>query len=280
VVTARQRRQAVTLAMTAAALTERQACRYTGFSRSSQRYASHRADPVVLRERLLTLATLKPRWGYRRLHWRLCREGFVVNRKRVYRLYREAGLVVRRRGRKRIAVPRQPLAAPAAPNSRWSMDFVSDAFGSGRKFRCFTVVDDFTRESVALEVAHRFTGTEVGDALDRAIVVRGPPATIVCDNGPEFTSQALDQWAHGRGILLDFIAPGKPVQNAFIESFNGRLRDECLNESWFVSLRDAQRTIGAWQKEYNSDRPHGSLQNQTPNEFAASWTTSTQGCPS
>lgn len=279
-VTARQRRQAVTLAMTAAALTERQACRYTGFSRSSQRYASRRADPVALRERLLTLATLKPRWGYRRLHWRLCREGFAVNRKRVYRLYREAGLVVRRRRRKRVAVPRQPIAAPQAPNQRWSMDFVSDALGSGRKFRCFTVVDEFTRESVALDVQHSFTGADVGDALDRAIAGRARPATIICDNGPEFTSQALDQWAHDRGILLDFIAPGKPVQNAFIESFNGRLRDECLNETWFVSLRDAQRTIATWRAEYNSDRPHGSLQDLTPTEFAARWTTSTQGIQS
>jgi putative transposase len=266
--------------MTAAALTERQACRYTGFSRSSQRYASRRADPVALRERLLTLATLKPRWGYRRLHWRLCREGFAVNRKRIYRLYREAGLVVRRRRRKRVAVPRQPIAAPQAPNQRWSMDFVSDALGSGRKFRCFTVVDDFTRENVALDVQHSFTGADVGDALDRAIAGRTRPATIVCDNGPEFTSQALDQWAHDRGILLDFIAPGKPVQNAFIESFNGRLRDECLNETWFVSLWDAQRTIASWRAEYNSDRPHGSLQDLAPTEFAARWTTSTQGIQS
>ncbi len=142
------------------------------------------------------------------------------------------------------------------------------------------MVDDFTRESVALEVPHGFTGVDVGDALDRAIAGRARPATIVCDNGPEFTSQALDQWAHDRGVLLNFIAPGKPMQNAFIESFNGRLRDECLNETWFVSLRDAQRTIAHWRTEYKADRPHGRLQNLTPTEFAARWTTSAQGIPS
>jgi putative transposase len=264
------------MAMTAAAVPERQACRYTGFSRSSQRYQSRRPERTALRERLLTLAALKPRWGYRRLYWLLRREGEAVNRKLVYRVYRELGLSVRRRKRKRVAVVRQPLAIPTRPNARWSMDFVSDALGDGRKFRSFTVVDDFTRECVALDVARSFTGQCVARVLDRAIGERAMPATIVCDNGPEFTSQALDQWAHERGIQLHFIEPGKPVQNAFAESFNGRVRDECLNETWFLSLAEAEVTLGAWRAEYNAGRPHGSLRNLTPAEFAARWTTSTR----
>lgn len=265
------------MAMTAAQLPERQACRSTGFARSSQRYQARRADHLLLRERLQALAVLKPRWGDRRLHWLVRREGIAVNRKLVYRLYRELGLSVRRRKRKRVAVVRQPLVSPPGPNVRWSMDFVSDALGSGRRFRGFTVVDDFTRECVALDVAHRFTGRCVAAVLDRAIASRAVPATIVCDNGPEFASQALDQWAHQRGIQLHFIEPGKPVQNAFAESFNGRVRDECLNETWFLTLAEARVTLGAWRREYNAGRPHGSLQGLTPTEFAARWSTSTGG---
>ena len=274
--TAGQRRLAVTSAMAAAGIPERQACRYTGFSRSSQRYRTRRPERTALRERLLTLATLKPRWGYRRLYWLLRREGERVNRKLVYRVYRELGLSVRRRKRKRVAVVRQAMVIPTRPNARWSMDFVSDALGDGRKFRSFTVVDDFTRECVALDVARSFTGRCVARVLDRAAAERTWPTTIVCDNGPEFTSQALDQWAHQRGVQLHFIEPGKPVQNAFAESFNGRVRDECLNETWFLTLAEAQVTLGAWRAEYNGGRPHGSLQSLTPTEFAAHWTTSTR----
>lgn len=263
------------MAMHAAQLPERQACRYTGFSRSSQRYRRRRPERTALRERLLTLATLKPRWGYRRLYWLLRREGEAVNRKLVYRVYRELGLGVRRRQRKRVAVVRQPRAVPTRPNVRWSMDFVSDALGDGRRFRGFTVVDDFTRECVALEVARSFTGRCVARVLERCATERAWPATIVCDNGPEFTSQALDQWAHEHGVQLHFIEPGKPVQNAFAESFNGRVRDECLNETWFLSLAEAEVTLGAWRTEYNARRPHGSLQSLTPAEFAARWTTLT-----
>lgn len=274
--TAGQRRLAVTMAMTAAEIPERQACRYTGFSRSSQRYQARRPERTALRERLLTLATLKPRWGYRRLHWLLRREGEHVNRKLVYRVYRELGLSVRRRKRTRVAVVGQRLAIPQRPNARWSMDFVSDALGDGRKFRGFTVVDDFTRECVALDVARSFTGHCVARVLDRAISERTAPTAIICDNGPEFTSQALEQWAHQRGVQLHFIEPGKPVQNAFAESFSGRVRDECLNETWFLTLAEAQVTLGAWRAEYNAGRPQGSLQSLTPAEFAARWSTSTR----
>lgn len=264
------------MTMTAAHVPERQACRFTGFSRSSQRYRSRRPARTALRERLLTLAMLKPRWGYRRLHWLVRREGLHVNRKVVYRVYRELGLSVRRRKRKRVAVVRQPLAAPTGPNRRWSMDFVSDALGDGRKFRGFTVVDDFTRECVALDVARSFTGACVAGVLDRVIGERGVPATIVCDNGSEFTSQALDQWAHRRGVQLHFIEPGKPVQNAFAESFNGRVRDECLNETWFVTLEEARVVLQSWRREYNQGRPHGKLKGLTPTEFATNWSTSTE----
>lgn len=275
-VTAGQRREAVTMAMTAAAVPERQACRYTGFSRSSQRYRLRRSERTALRERLATLATLQPRWGYRRLCWLLRREELGVNRKLVYRVYRELDLSLRRRTRKRVAVVRQPLAVLVRPNARWSMDFVSDALDDGRKFRGFTVVDDFTREGVALEVALGFTGHGVARVLDRAIGERAMPATIVCDNGPEFTSQALDQWAHERGIQLHFIEPGKPMQNAFAAIFNGRVRGECLNETWFLTLAEAEVTLGAWRADYNAGRPQGSSRSLTPTEFAARWSTSTR----
>ena len=253
-------------------VSERRACRYTGFARSSQRYRTCRPARTELRARLQTLATERPRWGYRRLYVLLRREGYVVNRKLVQRVYREEGLHVRRRKRKRVAVPRVPLPSPSAPNERWSMDFVSDALGDGRKFRALTRVDDFTRESPAIEVDFSLPGERVVRVLDQLAVTRGLPTTLVCDNGPEFAGQALDQWAHTRGVALQFIQPGKPIQNAFAESFNGRLRDECLNESWFVSLADAQQTIEAWRVDYNVARPHSGLADRTPAEFARAFT--------
>jgi putative transposase len=268
VVTPAQRRAAVTEAMTAAGISERQACRFTGFARSTQRYATRRPPRSELRARLQTLAELRPRWGYRRLHLLLRREGCGVNRKLVQRLYREEGLSVHRRKRKRVAVTRRLILAPSGPNERWSMDFVSDALGDGRKFRALTIVDDFTRESPAIEVEFSLTGERVARVLERLATTRGLPTTIVCDNGPEFQSLALDQWAHRRAVTLHFIEPGRPVQNAFAESFNGRLRDECLNENWFVSLPDAQHTIEAWRIDYNEIRPHSKLANRTPAAFA------------
>jgi putative transposase len=189
---------------------------------------------------LHTLATLRPRWGYRRLYVLLRREGYAVNRKLVQRVYREEGLHVRRRKRKRVAVPRVLLLVPTVPNARWSMDFVSDALGDGRKVRVLTIVDDFTREAPAIAVDFSLPGERVVRVLDQLAATRGLPTAIVCDNGPEFARQRLDQWAHARGVALQFIQPGKPIQNAFADSFNGRLRDECLNESWFVSLADAK----------------------------------------
>lgn len=269
-VTVVQRRRAVQEAMTAAALSERQACRFTGFARSSQRYAPQR-DDAVLRARLETLAELKPRWGYRRLHWLLTREGWQVNRKRVQRVYRLAGLIVRRRRRKRVSVARVPRPLPNVPNARWSMDFMQDTLGDGRVIRLFTVVDDFTRACVLIAVDYALPALRITRELDAVAQTVELPAALVCDNGAEFTSQAFDQWAHERGIVLQFIRPGKPVENAYIESFNGRLRDECLNQSWFVNLRDAQRTIEAWRLEYNGARPHSALADRTPAEFTADY---------
>jgi putative transposase len=256
--------------METAGISQRQACRFTGFARSSQRYATRRPARPELRARLHTLALLRPRWGYRRLHRLLRRDGYAVNRKLVQRVYREEGLHVRRRRRKRVAVVRSPLAPSRHRSERWSMDFVSDALGDGRTFRALTIVDDFTRECPAIVVDFSLGGDRVARELDTLGTIHGLPRTIVCDNGSEFTSLALDQWAHRRAVALHFIEPGKPVQNAFAESFNGRLRDECLNEHWFVSLSDAQHTIEAWRIDYNEVRPHSSLKDQTPAAFAES----------
>jgi putative transposase len=197
----------------------------------------------------------------------------MVNHKRVYRLYREAGLAVRKRARKRVARERLPAATAVRPNECWSLDFVSDALHWGRKIRMLTVVDAFTRESLAIEVDTSLSGTRVARVLDQVIERRGgTPAEITLDNGPELTSKALDQWAYERGVRLRFIEPGKPVQNCFIESFNGRLRDECLNEHWFQSLRHARRIVEEWRMDYNHTRPHSSLGNRTPDEFHAAFT--------
>lgn len=269
-VTARQRRQAVQEVRTAAGLSERRACRFTGFPRATQRYVPQR-DDATLRARLQTLAELKPRWGYRRLHWLLLREGWQVNRKRVQRIYREAGLVVRRRSRKRVSLARVLRALPQAPQRRWSMDFMQDTLGNGRVIRLFTVVDDFTRACVLLVVDVALPAARIIRQLDQLRATTALPTTLVCDNGAEFTSQAFDQWAHTRGITLQFIRPGRPVENAYIESFNGRLRDECLNQHWFVSLPDAQQTIEAWRQEYNTGRPHSALAGRTPAEFIADY---------
>ncbi len=197
------------------------------------------------------------------------RERFAVNHKRVYRLYREEGLSVRRRKRKRMAgVARAPRPIPERANHRWSMDFVSDALASGRRIRVLTVIDDFASESLATEVDTSLPGLPVARVLDRLAVERGLPELITVDNGPEFAGRIQDAWAYAHGVGLHFIDPGKPVQNAYIESFNGRLRDECLNEHWFMSLPAARSIIETWRGDYNAVRPHSALGNRTPEEFA------------
>ncbi len=249
---------------------ERRACRLVGIKRSSARYRTRGSGDAELRERLRQLAGERRRFGYRRLHVMLVREGERVNHKRIYRLYREEGLSVRKRKRKRVSrAARVPLQAPAGPNQLWSLDFVQDTLSWGRKFRMLTVVDAYTRESLAILPGKdtSLSGMRVARVLERVTTERGKPAEIVLDNGPELTSRALDQWASERGVQLQFIDPGKPQQNGFIESFNGRLRDECLNEHWFLSLPHARRTIEDWRVDYNLNRPHSSLGNLTPEEF-------------
>ena len=266
-VTPSARRRVVAYLLAAYPASERRACRALGVARSSQRYRSRRAPRDELRVRLRTLALLKPRWGYRRLYWLLRREGWRVNRRLVQRVYREDGLAVRQRRRKRVSVARTPRVLPRRANERWSMDFVRDTLGDGRAFRALTIVDDFTRESVAIEVDTSLPGERVVQVLERLAGTRGLPDGIVCDNGPEFAGQVLDQWAHRRGVQLLFIQPGKPVQNAFAESFNWRLRDECLNETWFWTVAEARITIEQWRVEFNTARPHSGLASRTPSEY-------------
>jgi len=246
----------------------RRACRTIGMSVSSYRYAP-REPGDGLRARLIELASQRPRWGYRNLHWLLLEEGRLVNHKRVYRIYREERLMVRRRGRRRMkSIPRMPLACPTKVNERWSMDFVSDAISSGRLFRTLNVIDDKSRESLVGQVAHHHSGLTVSEQLDRVGAQRGLPEVIVADNGPEFRSRVLLRWAYARKVRIHFIDPGKPMQNAFVESFNGKFRDECLSEHWFTSIRDAQATIDVWRRDYNEVRRHRSL-GMPPARYAA-----------
>lgn len=219
--------------------------------------------------RLRELAQARPRFGYLRLHVLLRREGWVVNRKRVHRIYREEGLTVRLpRRRKRASHLRVVPPRPSQVNERWSMDFVADTLLDGRRFRALTVVDNWSRHSRLIEPDFTLTGTKVVAALERVAKRTGYPQMITVDNGSEFTSKALDAWTHAHGVRLDFIRPGKPVENAVIESFNGRFRDECLNVQVFVSLHDARQKIETWRIDYNEHRPHGSLGDLTPQEFA------------
>jgi putative transposase len=222
-----------------------------------------------LRERLCEIAAQKRRYGYRRVYRRLRREGWLVNRKRVYRIYRQEGLAVRRRKRKRIGlVERKPLPKPAAANISWSMDFVSDGLADGRRLRCLNIVDDCTRECVAIEVDTSITGSRVKAVLEKLSEERGLPRSITVDHGPEFEGQVLDTWAYTANVQLSFIRPGKPNENAYIESFNGKFRDECLNEHWFMTMRHAREIIENWRIEYNTEREHSSLDKRTPQEYA------------
>jgi len=220
--------------------------------------------------RLKELAASRPRFGYRRLHVLLCREGWRINHKVTYRLYCEEDLQVRTRRRRKIATrPRLKLDAATRVDERWSMDFVTDQLADGRYFRVLTVVDQFSRECVALHAGLSIRSKLVGEVLDRAMRQRSAPVAITCDNGSEFTSRYFDSWAFFRKIDLDFIRPGKPVENAYIESFNGRLREECLSQNWFVDLFDVQAALAAWREDYNVSRPHTSLGGLAPVEYVA-----------
>ncbi|WP_426727713.1 IS3 family transposase [Enterobacter cloacae complex sp. 319F7] len=269
-----EKREAVMLMCDATGLSQRRACRLTGLSLSTCRYEAHRpAADAHLSGRITELALERRRFGYRRIWQLLRRAGFShVNHKRVYRLYHLSGLgVKRRRRRKGLATERLPLLRPAAPNLTWSMDFVMDALSTGRRIKRLTCVDDFTKECLTVTVAFGISGVQVTRILDSIALFRGYPATIRTDQGPEFTCRALDQWAFEHGVELRLIQPGKPTQNGFIESFNGRFRDECLNEHWFSDIVHARKIINDWRQDYNECRPHSTLNYQTPSEFAAGW---------
>jgi putative transposase len=253
-------------------VSERRACRVVGIPRSSYRYRSVARDQTPLRLRLRDLAATRVRYGYRRLHILLRREGWRVNHKRVYRLYREEGLGIRaKRRKKRVSAPRV-LPPPAhRPQERWSMDFLTDDLADGRRFRVLTIVDTVSRVSPAIEVGVSLTGERVVAVLERLRGTIGRPERIAIDNGPEFISKALDAWAYRNGVQLEFSRPGKPTDNAFVESFNGRFRDECLNQHWFASVEEVRQTVEAWRIEYNTERPHRALGQQTPAAWEAAW---------
>jgi putative transposase len=233
------------------------------------RYRCRRPEDTAIRERLRELAAQRRRFGYRRLGWMLAREGHTINHKKLYRIYREQRLMVRRRrGRKRALGTRAPMTLPSRINQRWSLDFVSDTLSDGRRFRILCVVDDFSRECLAAVVDTSLGGVRVVRELERLVDERAMPETVVSDNGTELTSGAVLRWATRR-VAWHYIEPGKPVQNAFIESFNGKLRDECLNEYVFSTLAEARAIIEAWRQDYNQLRPHSSLGALTPSEFAA-----------
>jgi putative transposase len=268
VVTPGARREAVAQLQDRFTVSERGACRLVGAARSTVRYRPQPRDDEALVERLRELAQQRPRFGYRRLHALLRREGEAVNHKRVYRLYRAAGLAIPRRKRKRVTVSRgQPARVGAVPNEHWSLDFMSDTLSTGRRLRTLSVLDTCTREALAIAVDTSLPSQAVTRVLDWIRLSRQGPQRITLDNGPELTSRWFDQWADQHGIQLDYIDPGKPVQNAIIESFNGRFRDECLNSHWFTNLEDARRTIEAWRLDYNRARPHSALGYRTPEEL-------------
>lgn len=259
-------------------VSQRCGCALLGLPRSVAQYQPKRIDSEKLIKRLKKLAAERPRFGYRRLHRILVREGWRLNRKKVYRIYKKLGLQVRRKRRRQVARPsRKPKVIPTRVNEAWSMDFMSDALVDGRKIRIFNVVDDLSREAVTMEVDTSLPAARVIRALNRAIEERSKPNRIMMDNGPEFTSNALDAWAYERGIELHFITPGKPIENAVVESFNARVREECLNQHCFFSMQEAEAIIEDWRIDYNTVRPHGSLDYLTPREFAA---TLEEGYPS
>ncbi len=273
-VTPAAKRKAVTHLMGQHEMSERRACKAIGSCRMTIRYNSTRPDDKDLRERMTALARERRRFGYRRLHVLLRREGHAVNHKKLYRLYREEKLTVRKRGgRKRAIGTRAPMLVPIQPNERWSLDFVSDQFTDGRRFRILTVVDDCTRENLALVADTSLSGARVARELEHLVTERGKPRMIVSDNGSELTSNAILAWADRAHVEWHYIAPGKPMQNGFIESFNGRLRDELLNETLFSSINHARTTLSKWREDYNKDRPHSQLGWMTPSEFADTFAT-------
>jgi len=240
-------------------------------ARSTFYYKPHRDTQAALRKRIREIAKTRIRYGYRRIHVLLQREGWQVNAKRVYRIYKEEGLQLRNKTPKRkvSAKRREAPVTATQPNEVWAMDFMSDQLFDGRRIRILTVVDAFTKLSPVVDVRRSYKGADVVDTLERVTELYGMPKKIRVDNGPEFISKDLDLWAYMNGVTLEFSRPGKPTDNAFIESFNGKLREECLNASWFLNEKDAKSKCEAWRKEYNELRPHSSIGQQTPVEFAS-----------
>lgn len=253
-------------------ISERRACIIVGLCRNSYRYQAKPKNDADIRSRLRELAEKRRKSGAPMLHTLLRRAGYLINHKRTERLYREEGLSLRlRKRKKRISHLRVVLDRPERINQHWSMDFVSDSLFNGRRFRVLTVVDNLSRECPVLEVDHSLTGQRVARVLDRIALIRELPEVITVDNGPEFISKALDLWAYENNVRLRFIQPGKPTQNAYIESFNGKFRNECLNDNVFVNLNSARNIIEAWRLDYNTERPHSSLNDMTPEEFVESF---------
>lgn len=270
-VTPQARREVVCFFRDGWLLSERRSCELASIARSTQRYLRRRREDPRLRERLLALAGLRPRYGYEMLTKLLRREGFAVNFKRVRRIYREERLLLRSKPRRKLvsAALREKPVTPDTPNRRWSMDFMRDALSDGRAFRTFNVLDDGSRESLAIDADFSLPAQRVVQTLERIGEDRGFPAEIVVDNGPEFVSHALDAWASSRGVTLRFIRPGHPVENCFVESFNGTFRRDCLDAHWFEDLAHVRRVIESWRHDYNHLRPHSALGDLTPAEYAA-----------
>lgn len=250
-------------------LSMRRACRIIGLCRSSFEYkVKVNAENELIRQRMKDIAGKRRRFGCPRLHVMLRREGFLINHKRTERIYREEGLSLRiKRRRKMASMLRSEVPKPERPNHIWSMDFMSDSLANGRRFKVLPVVDEYSRKCHRIEVDTSINGVRVCRVLSEISQKEGLPEIIIIDNGPEFIGKALDEWAYQRGVKLFFITPGKPVENAYGESFNGRMRDECLNEHWFLSLEHARRIVEEWRMDYNNERPHSSLNNLTPEEF-------------
>lgn len=260
------KRAAATKVVEEFSVSKARACRVLGLNRSTLDYEGKTQDDAVLKERMLALAAKHRRYGSPRLHWYLRKEGLVKNHKRTERIYALLGLQLKNRKKKKMgSVLRFPRPKASAPNEVWSMDFVSDRIESGRRFRTFNLVDDFTKESPGILVEHSISGGRITRFLDS---LGSLPKRLRCDNGPEFQSKALLEWAYLRGVEVEFIDPGKPIQNAYIESFNGRFRDECLNDHAFMTIEHARSIIERWRKEYNEERPHSGIGMKTPKQFA------------
>lgn len=251
-------------------VSQRRACRVCRMHRGTYRYHSHKDPRTELRMRIREIAQTRVRYGYRKIRVLLNREGWKIGKYLVERLYREEGLTLyqRRKRRRRVAEHRRERFHPTGPNQVWSMDFVADQLADGRRFRSLTVVDIYTRECLAIESEQRLKGEDVVMVLNRIKTRRGVPRMVYCDNGSEFSSQAMDLWAYQNGVRIAFSRPGKPTDNAFVESFNGTFRAECLNAHWFKSLTEARQIVETWRREYNESRPHRALGERTPNEFA------------